>query len=107
MPTSYQLNQRTDGPVNAHLILAPDIGTKHTKSGQVAKFDPALKSVNVNPMSLFERTMMSRCPHATYPQGVGALTGQLCTDTRLKTMRKGGGGGVRAGQCAALSSFRV
>ena len=27
------LNQRTNGPVNAHLISGPSISTKHTKPG--------------------------------------------------------------------------
>ena len=29
-----KLNQRTNGPVNAHLIAGPSISTKHTKSGE-------------------------------------------------------------------------
>ena len=28
------LNQRTNGPVNAHLISGPSISTKHTKPGK-------------------------------------------------------------------------
>ena len=36
-------NQGTDGPVNAHLFFEPAIGTKHTKPGQVAKYDLAVK----------------------------------------------------------------
>ena len=42
----------------------------------------------------------------TCPCNQGALAGQLCTDVeQKKTMRKGTF--FRAGQCAALSSFRV
>ena len=33
MPVAGYRNQRTNGPVNAHLISGPSINTKHTKAG--------------------------------------------------------------------------
>ena len=49
------LNQRTNGPVNAHLISGPTI---HTKTS-FAKFDIVLKWVKVNSGSSFILTLYS------------------------------------------------
>ena len=46
---SLKNNQRTNGPVNGHLISGPTINTKSS----VAKFDIVLKLVKVNSGSSF------------------------------------------------------
>ena len=59
--------QRTNGPVNAHLICGTGISTKHTEPGKAEKFDLAVK---VNHGSAFEQLMMGPSPQCYIPNFV-------------------------------------
>ena len=57
--SNHVYNQRTNGPVNAHLISGPNVSTKTS----FAKFDIVLKRVKVNSGLSFVSTL---CSLSTY-----------------------------------------